>query len=457
MKLTRITRHSKQWWNNECKQAINKYRALRSLESWKRFKKVIKNTKRLFFDSKIREVANKSCGPWELMNWVNKRKLPTTKAIKYEGNPCITTKRLWKALHYQIDEEVLNEIGSKPTSIWVSFSKEEFRQALIKCNNFIALGPDKLMWYHLKTILKQDICLVHIINIIDTCINIGHWLSHFKQFSTVIIPKLNKQAYNNPKSFRPIVLLNTLGKLIKKVIADRLQFHVIKNEFIHPSQLGGLKFKSTSDAEVTLTYVICSGWVKKRTTSILAFNIAQFFPSLNHYLFTFSLKKVGFDSRVTLFFVDFLVQRKTNYWWNKFSFSIYEVNVEVGQGSALSSILSILYLLPLLYILEKRLKILNILVSLISFINDSLFISQNKFIDISNLQLFYSYNVLLGLLKKFGLSIEHLKTEMFHFNRSYRTFNPPPLDLLPLGGPILYPKSTWKYLGFIFGQKLAFH
>jgi len=36
-------------------------------------------------------------------------------------------------------------------------------------------------------------------------------------------------------------------------------------------------------------------------------------------------------------------------------------------------------------------------------------------------------------------------------------FNPPPLDLSPLGGPILHPKSSWKYLGFIFDQKLAFH
>ena len=91
---------------------------------------------------------------------------------------------------------------------------------------------------------------------------------------------------------------------------------------------------------------------------------------------------------------------------------MYEVNVEVGQGSAL-------YLLPLLYILEKHLKILNIPVSLIFFVDDSLFISQNKSINISNSQLFCSYNVLLGLLKKFGLSIKHSKTEMFHFNRSY--------------------------------------
>ena len=206
-----------------------------------------------------------------------------------------------------------------------------------------------------------------------------------------------------------------------------------------------------------LTHVIHSGWVKNRTTSILAFDIAQFFPSLNHHLLTLSLEKAGFNPRVTSFFADFLVQRKTNYQWNKFSSPMYEVNVGVGQESALSPILSTLYFSPLLYILKKCLKTLNIPVSLISFVDDSLFISQNKSIDISNSQLFCSYNVLLGLLKKFGLSIEHSKTEMFHFNRSYRMFNSPPLDFSPLGELILCPKSIWKYLGFIFNQKLAFN
>jgi len=169
------------------------------------------------------------------------------------------------------------------------------------------------MWCHLKAILKQDACLVHITNIVDVCINLGYWPNHFKWSSTVIIPKPNKPAYDNPKYFQPIILLNTLGKLIEKVITDRLQFHVVKNDFIHPSQLGSLKFKSTSDAGVALTYVIQSGWVKNRTTSILAFDIVQFFPSLNHHLLTLSLEKAGLDSKVTSFFMDFLVQRKTNY------------------------------------------------------------------------------------------------------------------------------------------------
>ena len=151
---------------------------------------------------------------------------------------------------------------------------------------------------------------------------------------------------------------------------------------------------------------------------------------------------MGLNPKVTSFFADFLVRRKTNYMWNDFSSPIYEVNVRVGQESALSPILSTLYLSPLLYILEKCLKNLNISVSLISFVDDGLIISQNKLIDISNSQLFYSYNILSRLLIKFGLDIEHSKTETFYFNRSYGTFNPPPLNLSSIGGPILRSKSS---------------
>ena len=62
-KRSRIIKHSKQWWNKDCSKSLNKYRMTRSLENWKRFKKVIKNSKRSFFDLKIQEVVNKSHRP----------------------------------------------------------------------------------------------------------------------------------------------------------------------------------------------------------------------------------------------------------------------------------------------------------------------------------------------------------------------------------------------------------
>ena len=166
---------------------------------------------------------------------------------------------------------------------------------------------------------------------------------------------------------------------------------------------------------------------------------------------------MGFDQRINSFFTNYLVNRKTNYSWNNFSSSTFNINVGVGQGCVLSPILSALHFSPFIYILENRLKNLKIPTSFISFVDDSLFISQSNLIDISNSHLYCSYNVLTNLLEKFGLVIEYSKTEIFHFNRSHRVFNPPPLNLSPLGGNILLPSNTWKYLGFIFNRKLTFH
>ena len=98
--------------------------------------------------------------------------------------------------------------------------------------------------------------------------NLGYWPSHFKRSMTIVIPKPNKQSYNSPKSFRPIVLLNTLGKLIEKVISKRLQFLTILNNFIHPSQLGSLKFKSMIDVGVALTHIIWSSCYELRSVGL---------------------------------------------------------------------------------------------------------------------------------------------------------------------------------------------
>ena len=156
------------------------------------------------------------------------------------------------------------------------------------------------------------------------------------------------------------------------------------------------------------------------------------------------------------FFQELFSRTKNSVLLEKFHFSFFNINVGVRQGSALSPILSALYLSPIFYSLEKRLKNLKIPISLISFVNDGLFVSQSKSILHSNANLVCSYNIMSSLLSKFGLIIKHGKTEVFHFSRTYGVFNPPSLNLSPIGGPMLLPKDTWRYLGFIFNYKLTF-
>jgi len=119
-------------------------------------------------------------------------------------------------------------------------------------------------------------------------------------------------------------------------------------------------------------------------------------------------------------------------------------------------LLFLLFIFLLCYSLEKFLKILKIPISMISFVDNGLFISQNKSISHLNANIFCNYNVISSLLLEFGLIVEHRKTDIFHFSRLHGVFNPPPLDLSSIRDPLLLPKETWKYLGFIFDHKLTF-
>ena len=136
---------------------------------------------------------------------------------------------------------------------------------------------------------------------------------HFKSSMTIIILKPNKKSYDSPKSFWPIVLLNMLGKLIKKVIGKYLQFLLISNNFIYLSQLGGLKQRSTLDTGIALTHFTCSVWSKNNITSTLVFDIIQFFPSLNCWLFLLILKKARCNFRIVQFFSNYIVDKKMQY------------------------------------------------------------------------------------------------------------------------------------------------
>ena len=114
------------------------------------------------------------------------------------------------------------------------------------------------------------------------------------------------------------MLLNTLGKLVEKMISNRLQFDMIKYDLVEPNQFGGVCQRSTEDAGTYLTHLVRAGWAKGELTSVVAFDIAQFFPSLNHEVLLHILTFLGFPEVLRGFFASYLVGRSTQYRWNNF-------------------------------------------------------------------------------------------------------------------------------------------
>jgi len=230
------------------------------------------------------------------------------------------------------------------------------------------------------------------------------------------------------------------------------------NGFLDPNQLGGIRQRSTTDTGVYLTHIIRAGWLRQCHTSVIAFDIAQFFPSLNHEFLSICLKKVGLNTNVVGFFNSYHSNCSTIYTWNNFSSPTFNTNVGVGQGSALSPILSAIYLAPVIKIFKKRLKRLkeNIPTDILSFVDDGLLISQEKSYSLSSSFLLCSYNIMSKILINASLVMEHSKTELFHFTRACHPPNPS-IGLSSVGGPVISPKPIWRYLGFYFDRRLNFN
>ncbi|CAA7263224.1 unnamed protein product [Cyclocybe aegerita] len=387
------TKRSKSWWTDKCLETFGVYQLSHSLADYNKFKKACKDAKRDFFDEHIAEIATSRKRPWDLMEWVKQRKLPPCEAICNGDQPCHDMDDLWDALHgtynsasgREYDTSVLDELPDELVREWADFSEHELLSALKGCSNSSAPGPDHVTWVHLKELLKDKHVLMLFIVLANACLRVGHWPRIFKESLSVIVPKPNKPSYAVPKAFRLIVLLITVGKLIKKMIANRIQFDTVKHDIFHPNQLGGIRQRSTEDAGLILTHLVRAGWVKGLQTSALAFDITQFFPSINHEMFMAVLRKQGFSPVLAEFFASYLVGQSTVYCWNTFQSDSRSADVGVGQGSALSPVISWLFIAPVMKVFYIKAAPLNM--TLLSFVDDGTILTQSKQLDDNNVGL----------------------------------------------------------------------
>src|SRR6201999_1805282 len=158
---------------------------------------------------------------------------PTYEAVSFQNQPLTTLDLLWNGLHSTynsasgraVDFSVLDELGEdRDARERCQFSLAELLEALQPTSNRSSLGPDHVTWRHWKRIAGSARDCVVVVVIANCCLRIGYWPSSFKDSRSVIIPKPGKPHYKTTKMFRPIVLLNTLGKWVEKMLANRLQF-----------------------------------------------------------------------------------------------------------------------------------------------------------------------------------------------------------------------------------------
>lgn len=420
---------------------------------------------------------------WDLVQWTKPRKLDSTAAIlQPDGNPTQSQHDLRNAFQTQftpadphpVDESVLDAIPQLPERPFPPMSLAELEDALASTSNTSAPGPDHLTWFWIKRLLHlYPSSATVLLALFNACVAHGIHPDVFKWSVTVIIPKPNKTDYSRAKAYRPIALLNCLGKLLEKMIARRLQFDGQKHGILHPGQYGGTFQHSTQDAGVQLVHNVRQAWRAGLDTSAVLLDVAQFFPSINHIMLQRILGKQGFHPDLCAYFANYLGGRTTQFLYNGQLMDPVDFTVGVGQGSALSPILSALYIAPVLHHSAQIHHAVHANASLQFFVDDGLISVAAPPIDrtdsayqrllTNNAILSHLFHSLAQGLLRLGLHIEPDKLEVMHFTRtSYAAF---PSDQ-PLGPDLalrlrdtvtrVAPQPVMRYLGFFLDPQLTF-
>lgn len=146
-----------------------------------------------------------------------------------------------------------------------------FRPALDK-----APGTDGIPNRILRKIIP--LILPHLHKLFNECVNLAYYPRHFKKSITIVLQKPSGEEahdYTSAKVYRPIALLNTLGKALESVLAIRISYLVETYALLPDTHIGGRRGRSTEDALHEIVEKIYSGWNKDGVASLLMLDISS--------------------------------------------------------------------------------------------------------------------------------------------------------------------------------------
>jgi len=125
--------------------------------------------------------------------------------------------------------------------------------ALKKTRNNSAPGPDGISWKLLKAIKDTRLWKV-VVEDVEQVAESEEWTGmpeEWRDMKMVMIPKPDKD-HTAVKGWRPIVLANSVGKLVEKAIAQELQKH---EELWHERAFAGRKGRGAIDSVMLMAMI----------------------------------------------------------------------------------------------------------------------------------------------------------------------------------------------------------
>ena len=122
------------------------------------------------------------------------------------------------------------------------------------------------------------------VQLFQACLDLGYYPIAFKTANTIILQKLDKDDYSQPKSYRLIALLDTLGKALEKIVAKRLADLAEHSALLPAYQMGARRGRDTISALELLVEQTHTIWKSgnKQVASMLSLDMARAFDNASY-------------------------------------------------------------------------------------------------------------------------------------------------------------------------------
>ena len=215
------------------------------------------------------------------------------------------------------------------------FTKTEMMYCISKLKT-TSPGADNIENIFLKNLSREY--QTYLLNLLNESFIKEDFPKLLKEALLVPIAKPNKDPHK-VSSYRPISMLSCIGKLLERMINNRLDWFLEQNNALNVNQSGFRRRKGTNDQLTLLENEIQHASASNKTTIVVFLDLASAFDNVSHVAVLYKLAKMGVKGRLLGWLQSYLNERTFKVLLEGHESSIRDTKSGVPQGGILSPLL----------------------------------------------------------------------------------------------------------------------